>query len=55
MPEVDGAPISEVAGKPAKPWVLRSELDGTEVSNGRSSGLGHSNEKEGSSTPYELP
>ena len=37
MPEADGfpvaaaAPIAEVKGTPAEPWVLRSELDGTQV------------------------
>lgn len=55
VPEVDGAPVSEVGGTPAKPWVLRSELEGKEISSGRSSALRHGNEDEGSSDRYELP
>jgi len=31
MPEADGAPVSEVMGRPVAPWELRSELDGKQV------------------------
>jgi hypothetical protein len=35
MPEADGAPVSEVMGRPVEPWKLRSELDGKQVVPGR--------------------
>jgi len=61
MAEADGAPVSEVMGRPVEPWKLRSELDGKEVVPGRKakSGnvLGESTRKESEALPHavELP
>jgi hypothetical protein len=35
MPEADGVPVSEMMGRPAEPWKMRSELDGKQVIPGR--------------------
>jgi hypothetical protein len=34
MPEADGVPVSEMMGRPAEPWKLRSELEGRQVGPG---------------------
>lgn len=56
MSEADGRPVSEADGKAARPWSVRSELEGSQVGSDRTEGAGALNKEthEGQAMKPEL-